>query len=57
MGLGADGGELYSLAGSGETLYLGTLAMVANTESIGVMLAWREYTAAALDSQGVIQRI
>jgi len=40
-----------------EGLYLSTLATVADAESAGVMLAWKEHSTVALDSQGVIQRI
>jgi len=38
-------------------LYLGEWATVADAEKAGVMLAWKENSVVALDSQGVIQRI
>jgi len=38
-------------------MYLGTMATMADAESVGVMLAWEGADTVALDSQGVTQRI
>jgi len=38
-------------------LYLGSLATVADTEAVGVMLAWGDWDEVVLDGQEVIQRI
>jgi len=37
--------------------YLGTMATVADTEELGVSLAWEGCDVVALDSKGVVQRI
>jgi len=37
--------------------YLGSMATIADAESLGVSLAWEENDVVALDSKGVIQRI
>jgi len=46
-------------AGAARTVaqYLGTMATIADTETLGVSLAWHTCNKIALDSQGVIQRI
>jgi len=36
---------------------LGTMATVADAESVGVVIAWKNSNTVALDIQGVIQRI
>jgi len=37
--------------------YLGTMATVADAESMGISIAWEDNDVVALDSKGVIQRI
>jgi len=52
-GLATDGSRRAAGGTWSRGMYLlGTLATVADAESIGVMLAWKEYDMVALDSQG-----
>jgi len=45
------------MEGRSAEYYPGTMATIADTEALGVSLAWERCGVVALDSKGVIQKI